>query len=313
MITKLLVLGSRTPRPLGDQNQLIVPQAKIDKVNERFLIHPFGLHYNEITASSLLKIDMSGNIVDQGSTNFELNRPGYIIHSAIHMARPDIKAIIHLHYPPVSAASACKYGILPVCQEQALLGEIAYLDYSGILTQEDERDAVANGLGDKCKVMILHNHGLIVCGETVEEAFYLLTNLMRACETQARLLTLGGSLENLVLMNEDASRQAWLMVQNARYPIKQQVALTDLETERSDESTTSGNESDLSDYQQADHPRQKAREIQMARKCVKRNIIGHVNMFELDFEAQMRALDAAGHETGYKFKRPLVRHYRKQI
>lgn len=271
----------------------------MDKHGERILIHPFGLHYNEITASSLLKIDMNGQIVDQGSTNFELNRPGYIIHSAIHMARPDLKAIIHLHYPPVSAASACKYGLLPVCQEQALLGEISYLNYSGILTQEDERDAVAAGLGDKCKVMILHNHGLIVAGETIEEAYYLLTNLMRACETQARLLALGG-LESLVLMSEDAAAQAYQMVQQARYPIKQTILDNG---EKSDESTTSGNESDLD---QLEH-RQKVQ----TKKGLRKSIVGYVNMFELDFEAEMRHLDQAGHQTGYKYKRPLLRFYKK--
>lgn len=276
----------------------------MDKQHERVLIHPFGLHYNEITASSLLKIDMSGNIVDHGSTNFELNRPGYIIHSAIHLARPDLKAIIHLHYPPVAAASASKYGLLPVCQEQALLGEIAYLDYSGILTQEDERDAVAAGLGQKCKVMILRNHGLIVCGESVEEAYYLLTNLMRACETQARLMALGG-IESLVLMNEDAAYQAYSMVQNARYPIRQSV----LNCEKSEsESTTSGNESDI------DNQLEHRSKVQLqVRKCLKKDIVGYVNMFELDFEAAMRALDASGHQTGYKFKRPLVRSYARAL
>lgn len=274
---------------------------------------------------------MSGNIVDQGTTNFELNRPGYIVHSAIHMARPDLKAIIHLHYPPVGAASTCKYGLLPVCQEQALLGEITYLDYNGILTQEDERDAIAAGLGKKSKVMILRNHGLVCCGETVEEAFYLLTNLMRACETQARLLTFGG-IENLILMSEDASYQAWDMVQKARYPIKQNVFTSLLQDnnrddnvcsgERSDGSTTSGNESDLDQslsddslLEQNIHAKSQSNQLMISQtKKIfnkQKNIIGYVNMFELDFEAQMRALDALGHETGYKFKRPLVRHYKR--
>lgn len=244
---------------------------------------------------------MAGNIVDQGTTNFELNRPGYIVHSAIHLARPDLKAVIHLHFPPVTATSASKYGLLPLCQEQALLGDIAYLDYSGILTQEDERDAVAAGLGDKRKVMILHNHGLIVCGETIEEAFYLLTNLMRACETQARVLSLGG-IDSLVLINEEAARQAYLMVQNARYPIKQ---LSYIDNERSDESSTSGHDSDID---QSDH---RIKNQMLAKKVLKKKIVGYVNMFELDFEANMRALDASGHQTGYKYKRPLVRSYKR--
>ena len=302
-------LFSSLPKGKGELTQLTptnptTGQAKLEGQKERILIHPFGLHYNEITASSLLKIDMSGNIVDQGSTNFELNRPGYIIHSAIHMARPDLKAVIHLHTAPVSAASASKFGLLPVCQEQALLGDVAYLDYSGILTQEDEREAVAAGLGEKRKVMILHNHGLIVAGETIEEAYYLLANLMRACETQARLLALGG-LESLVLMNEEASQQAYEMVQSARYPIKQLAAESC--GEKSDESTTSGNESDLD---QVERLKQRA-QLQIRRGSARKNIVGFVNMFELDFEAQMRSLDAAGHQTGYKYKRPLVRAYKR--
>lgn len=276
------------------------------------MVHPMGLHFDEITASSLLTIDMNGNIVDPGSTNFELNRPGYIIHSAIHLARPDIKAVIHLHYPPVSAASSSKYGLLPVCQEQALLGEIAYLDYSGILTQEDERDAVAAGLGDKCKVMILRNHGLIVCGDSLEEAYYLLTNLMRACETQARLLALGG-IENLVLMNEEAASQAYQMVQKAKYPIHQMVQVFD--DEPSDESTTSGNESDMDQSVGQHNNKQTSKSMASAlvRKGVtKKTIVGYVSMKELDFEAEMRALDLAGFQTGYRYKKPLVRNYRKQ-
>lgn len=269
-------------------------------------MHPFGLNFDEITASSLLKLDMNGNIVDQGSTNYEINKPGYIFHTAVHMARSDIKAVIHLHYAPVSAASACKYGLLPVCQEQALLGEISYLDYTGIPTAEEEREAVAAGLGQKSKVMILRNHGLIVCGETIEEAYYLLTNLMRACETQARLLALGG-LESLVMMSEESAEQAHTTVQNSRYPIRQIVGYSDAEYDRSDESTTSGNESD---FDQSPRPTPRRDSLQIKR-ALRRDIIGFVNMFELDFEAQMRMLDAAGHQTGYKYKRPLVRSYRK--
>lgn len=282
-------------------------KAKLDKHCERILMHPFGLHYNEITASSLLKLDMNGNIVDQGSTNFELNKPGYIIHTGIHLARPDLKAVIHLHYAPVAAASASKFGLLPICQEQALLGEISYLDYTGIPTLEEEREAIAAGLGKKCKVMILRNHGLIVCGETIEEAYYLLTNLMRASETQARLLALGG-LDSVVMMSQESAEQAYSTVQSSRYPIRQIVGHADslLDDERSDESTTSGNESD---FDQSPERIQKSQPI--GRKAVRRDIVGFINMFELDFEAQMRSLDAAGHQTGYKYKRPLVRTYRK--
>ncbi|KAG9509463.1 putative ATP-dependent RNA helicase DDX46, partial [Fragariocoptes setiger] len=256
---------------MGIYNHVTV---KLDDGNT-ILIHPYGLHYNEITASSLLKVDMRNSaILDYGSTNFELNRPGYLVHSAIHLARPDIKAVIHLHYPPVVAVSAFKKGLLPVCQEQALLGEIKYLDYDGILTDEQERDAVAASLGDTAKIMILRNHGLIVCGGSVEEAFYQLQNLMKACETQVRLLSMGINIEDQTYMvSKEAAEQAYLLVQKASYPVK---FFGDGVQDRTSSVA---------------------------------KVIGKISMFEMDFEAHMRSLDNAGHKTGYHYKRPLIRRY----
>uniref|UniRef100_A0A6G1SPR7 Protein hu-li tai shao n=1 Tax=Aceria tosichella TaxID=561515 RepID=A0A6G1SPR7_9ACAR len=176
--------------------------ARINQELEHFLINPFGLQYNEITASSLVKIDIQGNLIDQGSTNFLFNRAGFNLHASIHRARPDLKAIIHIHHPPVIAVSSFKKGLLPLCQEAAILGDVSYYDYTGILVDSDEQDAIAQALGVHNKVMILRNHGVVACGVDIEEAFFYLTNVVKACEVQVKLLPVG--LDNLVFMSKEA-------------------------------------------------------------------------------------------------------------
>lgn len=176
--------------------------ARLNQDLEHFLINPFGLQYNEITASSLVKIDIQGNLIDQGSTNFLFNRAGFNLHASIHRARPDLKAIIHIHHPPVVAVSTFKKGLLPLCQEAAILGDVSYYDYTGILVDSDEQDAIAQALGVHNKVMILRNHGVVTCGVDIEEAFFYLTNVIKACEVQVKLLPVG--LENLTLMSKES-------------------------------------------------------------------------------------------------------------
>jgi adducin len=176
--------------------------ARINQELEHFLINPFGLQYNEITASSLVKIDIQGNLIDQGSTNFLFNRAGFNLHASIHRARPDLKAIIHIHHAPVIAVSSFKKGLLPLCQEAAILGDVSYYDYTGILVDSDEQDAIAQALGVHNKVMILRNHGVVACGVDIEEAFFYLYNVVKACEVQVKLLPVG--LDNLVFMSKEA-------------------------------------------------------------------------------------------------------------
>lgn len=176
--------------------------ARINQELEHFLINPFGLQYNEITASSLVKIDIQGNLIDQGSTNFPFNRAGFNLHASIHRARPDIKAIIHIHYPPVVAVSTFKHGLLPLSQEAAILGDVSYYDYTGILVDSNEQEAIAQALGIHNKVMILRNHGVVACGADLEEAFFYLVNVIKACEVQIKLLPVG--LDNLILMSKEA-------------------------------------------------------------------------------------------------------------
>ncbi|XP_066939973.1 protein hu-li tai shao isoform X5 [Macrobrachium rosenbergii] len=181
--------------------------ARISQDTEHFLLNPFGLLYHEVTASSLVKVDMQGNVVDGGSTNFGVNVAGFMLHSAIHAARPDIRCIIHLHHPAVVAVSALKQGLLPLSQESLLVGDISYHDYQGIFVNPEEKEKLARDLGPINKVMLLRNHGVVCCGETIEEAWYNAYHTVLACETQMRMAPLG--LDNLVLVSDEARQVAF--------------------------------------------------------------------------------------------------------
>ncbi|KAL4617351.1 alpha-adducin-like isoform X2 [Arapaima gigas] len=175
--------------------------VRLNSEQERFLIVPFGLLYSEVTASSLVKINLQGEIIDRGSTNLGVNKAGFTLHSAIYAARPDVKCIVHIHTPAGAAVSAMKCGLLPISPEALSLGEVAYHDYRGILVDEEENLLIQKNLGPKCKVLILRNHGLVSVGETVEEAFYYIHNLVTACEIQVRTLASAGGPDNLVMLD----------------------------------------------------------------------------------------------------------------
>ncbi|XP_043826335.1 alpha-adducin isoform X7 [Dromiciops gliroides] len=175
--------------------------ARVNSEQEHFLIVPFGLLYSEVTASSLVKINLQGDVVDRGSTNLGVNQAGFILHSAIYAARPDIKCIVHIHTPAGAAVSAMKCGLLPISPEALSLGEVTYHDYHGILVDDEEKVLIQKNLGPKSKVLILRNHGLVSVGETVEEAFYYIHNLVVACEIQVRTLASAGGPDNLVLLD----------------------------------------------------------------------------------------------------------------
>ncbi|XP_019567040.2 alpha-adducin isoform X2 [Rhinolophus sinicus] len=175
--------------------------TRVSSEQEHFLIVPFGLLYSEVTASSLVKINLQGDIVDRGSTNLGVNQAGFTLHSAIYAARPDVKCVVHIHTPAGAAVSAMKCGLLPISPEALSLGEVAYHDYHGILVDEEEKVLIQKNLGPKSKVLILRNHGLVSVGESVEEAFYYIRNLVVACEIQVRTLASAGGPDNLVLLD----------------------------------------------------------------------------------------------------------------
>ncbi|XP_036902595.1 alpha-adducin isoform X2 [Sturnira hondurensis] len=175
--------------------------TRVSSEQEHFLIVPFGLLFSEVTASSLVKINLQGDIVDRGSTNLGVNQAGFTLHSAIYAARPDVRCVVHIHTPAGAAVSAMKCGLLPISPEALALGEVGYHDYHGILVDEEEKVLIQKNLGPKSKVLILRNHGLVSVGESVEEAFFYIHNLVVACEIQVRTLASAGGPDNLVLLD----------------------------------------------------------------------------------------------------------------
>ncbi|CAF1361366.1 unnamed protein product [Adineta steineri] len=179
--------------------------ARVNQEQEHFLINPFGLMYHEVTGSSLVKVDIAGNIIDSGSTTYGINRAGYTLHSAIHKARPDLKCIIHLHTPAVAAVSAMKCGLLPLSQDALFCGKISYHDYRGILIEDDVKKLLVEDLGPINKVMILRNHGFVACGETIEEAWKYAYNVINACEVQVRAAPMG--IDQLYLPSSEQQKR----------------------------------------------------------------------------------------------------------
>ncbi|XP_034457196.1 alpha-adducin isoform X13 [Hippoglossus hippoglossus] len=175
--------------------------VRVTSDEERFLIVPFGLLFSEVTASSLVKINIQGEVVDRGSTNLGVNQAGFTLHSSIYAARPDVKCIVHIHTAAGAAVSAMKCGLLPISPEALSLGEVAYHDYHGILVDKEESELIQRNLGPTSKVLILRNHGLVTVGETVEEAFFYIHNLVAACEIQVRTLASAGGPDNLVMLD----------------------------------------------------------------------------------------------------------------
>ncbi len=153
-----------------------------------FLINKFGLRYDEITASNLLEIDQDGTVV---CGDGEINDTGYVIHGAIHKTREDINCVMHTHSRAGLAISCLKNGLQPIIQDAAVFhNRVSYHDWQGMSTEVEECESLAKSLGSN-KVMILRNHGLLTCGETIGEAFMLMYYLDRACKNQVDTLSMG--------------------------------------------------------------------------------------------------------------------------
>ena len=163
--------------------------ARVPGPEHHFLINPYEMMFDEITASSLVKIDVEGNPV--GPSEHPVNPAGFTIHSAIHMAREDATAVMHLHTPHGQAVSAMEFGLLPHTQTAMIAKHnVAYHDYEGIATDLDERERLVADLGEK-HAMILRNHGTLTVGDSVGSCFLRLYFLERACEAQVHMLAAG--------------------------------------------------------------------------------------------------------------------------
>ncbi|HEU5297235.1 MAG TPA: class II aldolase/adducin family protein [Burkholderiaceae bacterium] len=151
-----------------------------------FLINAYGMMYEEITASSLIKVDIEGNVLakpDFGKLDYGVNRAGFVIHSAIHRARPELACVIHTHAFASMAISTLQCGLLPITQTAMRFLKIGYHDYQGVVLDEAEQASLLADLGDG-EALILRNHGAIVVGRTVGEAFNWAHRLELACHTQ---------------------------------------------------------------------------------------------------------------------------------
>ena len=158
--------------------------AKVPGPEEHFLINPFGLHYSEITASNLVKIDLDGNVI--GDSEWSVNLAGFVIHSAIHRARSDVRCITHTHTTTGMAVACLEAGLTQTNFYSAMMHDsVAYHDFEGITTRPDECDRLVDSLGEK-DLLILRNHGLLTCGPTIAEAFTNLYRLQRALTISKR-------------------------------------------------------------------------------------------------------------------------------
>jgi ribulose-5-phosphate 4-epimerase/fuculose-1-phosphate aldolase len=165
--------------------------ARVPGEHNHYLVNPLNLCFNEITASSLLKIDSDGKMVLD--SEYILNRAAYIIHSAVYKAIDHAACVVHLHTPHGVAVSAQADGLLPLSQHAMMLGTIAYHDYEGLATHPEECKRLAKDMGES-KVMILRNHGTLVWGQSIPETFGLMFNLERACEYQILAMSGGAKL-----------------------------------------------------------------------------------------------------------------------
>lgn len=176
---------------------------------EEILINPYGFMYEEITASSLIKITVEGEVLDNPHTDMDVNQAGYVIHSAVHGARDDVGCVIHTHSRAGMAVSAMKQGLLPLTQTAMRFAKIAYHDYEGPAVNLEERERLVADLGMH-DAMVLRNHGLLVASASVPEAFNAIYWLEMACRAQVDALTAG---VELVYPPQEVIEKTWHLYQ----------------------------------------------------------------------------------------------------
>ena len=166
--------------------------ARVPGKEHHFLINPYGMLFDEITASSLVKVDLQGRKVMESA--YEINPAGFTIHSAIHAAREDARCVLHLHSLNGVAVSARKEGVLPISQQSIfVLASLGYHDYEGVALNEDEKPRLVRDLGDR-NFFMLRNHGLLTVADSVPDAFLFMYIFESACTIQVRAETPGGEL-----------------------------------------------------------------------------------------------------------------------
>jgi ribulose-5-phosphate 4-epimerase/fuculose-1-phosphate aldolase len=190
--------------------------ARVPGPEHHLLINLYGLTYREITASSLVKIDLDGEILWKPDTDYGINKSGYVIHGCIHRARKDVACVLHTHTPAGMAVSAMKCGLLPLTQTSIrFVGHIGYHDYEGPATDLDERERLVRDLGPH-DAMILRSHGLLTCGATIQQAFNTMYQLEMSCRAQVDAMA--ARTELLVPSEQILARTAHLYQPGTRRP-----------------------------------------------------------------------------------------------
>ena len=189
--------------------------ARVPGTEDEFFINEFGLGYNEVTASNLVRINLEGQVLEGGPT---VNLPGYVIHSAVHAARHDVNCVMHTHTPYGMAVSALEVGFIPLQQDTYGFHEnVSYHEFEGLAVDTEERERLVTDMGMTSN-MVLRNHGLITTGKTVAETWGRMWNLERACQIQVLAMSTGQPLHQAPiaaiektanLLRDDQGSMAW--------------------------------------------------------------------------------------------------------
>jgi ribulose-5-phosphate 4-epimerase/fuculose-1-phosphate aldolase len=167
--------------------------ARVPGTENEFLINPYGMLYEEMNASCMIRIDIDGKVLFN-PTDYDVNEAGYVIHSAIHAARHDVDCIIHTHTLAGMAVSAMKCGVLPIAQSSMRFSDIGYHDYEGVALRLEERERLVKNLGNR-EAMVLRNHGLLTVAPSIPECFNNMYRLERACQVQVTTLSCNTELQ----------------------------------------------------------------------------------------------------------------------
>ena len=170
---------------------------------DHFLINSYGLLYEEMTASSMVKINLDGEVIWKPDFDYGFNRAGFVIHAAVHRARPDAHCVGHTHTEAGMAVSALRCGLLPITQMAMRFGKVAYHDFEGVVLELDEQARLVDDLGDS-DLMILRNHGLLAVGETIPQTFDTIRRAELACATQLKAMAAG---DELIVPSPDIRRE----------------------------------------------------------------------------------------------------------
>ncbi len=181
--------------------------VRVPNTTDEFLLNPYGMFFDEITASSLIRINLDGDVLDE--SEYPVNLAGYTIHSAVLEARPDVTCVLHTHTVPGMAVAATVEGLLPLSQHSLQFYErLSYHDYEGPATRADEKSRLQEDLGASNMAMVLRNHGLLACGRTVAEAFRTIFRLEKSCASQMHAMAMQAAGGKLIFVDKDVCERS---------------------------------------------------------------------------------------------------------